>query len=128
MRGAGGSPAKTDRGIPEDISIERQHLPIDPHCGHSLHHTGKPRKTGGIGIDAPTHRLSRPSNARSTSRHHVPHRLLSPRVAILMDGLQPRMVDVCVDLGGANIGVPQHFLQRPNIGAAGQHVCGKTVP
>ena len=47
---------------------------------------------------------------------------------LLVHRLQPRRIDVGVDLRGGDAGVAEHFLHLPQIGAAGQHVRGETVP
>lgn len=54
--------------------------------------------------------------------------LLPAGVALFVDGLEPGMFDMGVDLSCANTGVPQQFLQCTNFGSIGQHMGGKTVP
>ena len=44
-----------------------------------------------------------------------------------MDGLQPLLIDVRVNLCRRNIGVPEHFLDDPQIGAVTQEMRRKTV-
>ena len=50
------------------------------------------------------------------------------RVALLVDGLQSAVFDMCIDLRGADTGVSQHFLEGSDIRTAGQQMRGKTVP
>jgi hypothetical protein len=45
-----------------------------------------------------------------------------------MDTPQTVIVDVCIDLGGFDIGVAEHLLKRPQVGSAGEQVGGETVP
>ena len=44
-----------------------------------------------------------------------------------VDLLQPRLINVCVDLRGRNAGVPEHLLYLPQVRAAGQHMRRETV-
>ena len=43
-------------------------------------------------------------------------------------GLQPRGIDVRIDLRRGDAGVAQHLLHLPQVGPAGKHVRGETVP
>ena len=44
-----------------------------------------------------------------------------------MDFLEPRVVDVRVDLRRRDAGVAEHFLHLPQVGAAGEQVRGEAV-
>lgn len=45
-----------------------------------------------------------------------------------MDGFQPLLIDVRVNLCRGNIGVAEHFLDNAQIGAIAEQVRRKTVP
>lgn len=45
-----------------------------------------------------------------------------------MHGLEPGVLDVGVDLRGGNIGVPQKFLNDPEVGTAAEEMSRKAVP
>ena len=47
---------------------------------------------------------------------------------LLMHRLQPRRIDMGVNLRGGDAGVAEHFLYLPQIRPAGEHVRGKTMP
>ena len=53
---------------------------------------------------------------------------LRSRVKLPMDGFQPLLVDVRVNLGRRNIGVAEHFLDDPQVGAVAEQMRRKTVP
>ena len=46
---------------------------------------------------------------------------------LFMDGFQTALFHMGVDLGGRNIGVPQHFLDDPQIGPVSQKMGGKRM-
>ena len=56
---------------------------------------------------------------------HPPSR---PRMKRLVDFFKPGVIHVRVDLRRGNARVTEHLLHLPQVGAAGQHVRGKTVP
>ena len=45
-----------------------------------------------------------------------------------MDGLEPLLVDMCVNLRSRNIGVAEHFLNDPQIGAIAKQVGREAMP
>jgi len=47
-----------------------------------------------------------------------------PRVRVEVDVLEPVGREVCVQLGGGDVGVAEHFLQRAKVAASGQQVRG----
>ena len=47
---------------------------------------------------------------------------------LFMDGFQTALFHVRVDLGRRNIGVPQHFLNDPQIGPVSQQMGRKRMP
>ena len=57
---------------------------------------------------------------RATPAPDGPRYLSRPRVKRVVDLLQPRVVDVRVDLRRGDAGVAEHFLHLPQVGAAGQ--------
>ena len=44
-----------------------------------------------------------------------------------MDGAEAVLVDVGVDLGGGDVGVAEHFLDDPEVGAVVEEVGGEAV-
>jgi hypothetical protein len=44
------------------------------------------------------------------------------------DGFQPVRLDMGIDLGRRYIGVPEHLLQRPEIGSPGKEMTGEGMP
>lgn len=48
-------------------------------------------------------------------------------VELFVDGAQVFMVDVGVDLGGADIGVAEHFLDAAQVSTSGKQVGAETV-
>ena len=44
-----------------------------------------------------------------------------------VDGFQPLLVYVCVDLSGRNISVPKHFLDDAQVCAIAEQMRGKTM-
>src|SRR5438876_8348521 len=50
-----------------------------------------------------------------------------PRVKPIVDGPQPRLEHVRVNLRGRKVRMPEHHLDRPQIGAAFEQVRGKRV-
>ena len=55
-------------------------------------------------------------------------RNLTARVKLAMDFLQPRVVNMRVQLRGGDTYVAEHFLDLPQVGAARQEMCRKAVP
>ena len=47
---------------------------------------------------------------------------------LAVDRLEPRRIDVRVDLRGGDARMAEHLLHLPQVGAAGQQVRGKAVP
>ena len=45
-----------------------------------------------------------------------------------MHSFKPLLIDMCIDLRSGNIGVAQHFLDDPQIGAVPEQMCRETVP
>ena len=45
-----------------------------------------------------------------------------------MDGLEPLLIDVRVNLRSRNIGVAEHFLNDAEVGAVAKQMCRETVP
>src|SRR5437660_12115498 len=54
--------------------------------------------------------------------------LLRARVKLPMHRLEPLLIDMRVDLRRRNIGVPEHFLNNPQIGTVAEEMRRKTVP
>ena len=54
--------------------------------------------------------------------------LLRPRMKLSMHGFKPLLVDMRIDLRGGNIGVAQHLLDDPQIGAVPEQMRRETVP
>src|SRR5215472_15599867 len=52
---------------------------------------------------------------------------LASRVAFVVDGPKPGAIDVRVDLRGGQIGVPEHLLNRPQVGAPFDEVRGERM-
>ena len=52
---------------------------------------------------------------------------LGQGVVLLDQGLQAFAQHMGIDLGGGDIGVPQHLLHRPEIGAVVQQVTGESL-
>jgi hypothetical protein len=48
-------------------------------------------------------------------------------VELAMDGFEPLLIDVGVDLGRGNIGVTEHFLDDAQIGAIAEEMGSETV-
>ena len=44
-----------------------------------------------------------------------------------VDGLQPLLIDMRVNLRGRNVGMPEHLLDDAQIGAVAEQVRGKTM-
>src|ERR1700679_3790042 len=58
----------------------------------------------------------------------VGRRVLSAaRRAAFVDGFQAAVFDVRIDLGRLHAGMAEHFLEGADLGASGQHVCGKAM-
>jgi hypothetical protein len=51
-----------------------------------------------------------------------------PWMKSIVDRAQPRFEDVRVDLRGRQIGVAEHHLNRAQVGATLEQVCGERVP
>ena len=54
--------------------------------------------------------------------------LSSPRMKLLVDLLQPRLLDVRINLRGRNAAVAQHLLNLPQVSPTRKQVRGETVP
>ena len=50
------------------------------------------------------------------------------RMELSMDGFEPILIDVRVNLGRGNIGVTQHFLDDAQVGAVTEKMRSETVP
>ena len=50
------------------------------------------------------------------------------RVKLSMDGFQTLLIDVGVNLGCGNVGMPKQLLNDPQIGPIPKQVRGKTMP
>ena len=48
-------------------------------------------------------------------------------VKLIVDLLQPRMLDVSIDLRGLNVGVSKHLLDLPQVRSTGQQVRRETM-
>ena len=55
-------------------------------------------------------------------------RLFASRVELRNLILEESVVKVCVNLSRGDLGVPEHFLNRPQIGTTLNQVGGETVP
>jgi hypothetical protein len=53
---------------------------------------------------------------------------LSPRVVLQVHSLQARLIHVRIDLGGGNIGMPEHFLDNAQVGSIAQQMRGERMP
>ena len=54
--------------------------------------------------------------------------LLSPGMEAVMNGIQPLLFQMRINLGGGNIGMPQHFLNDAEVGAVLQQMRGEGMP
>ena len=50
------------------------------------------------------------------------HENLAAGVKFFVDSLEAVLIDLCIDLCGGDIGMPQHHLHRPEIGAMNQEM------
>lgn len=48
-------------------------------------------------------------------------------MVLLVDLAETGLVDVCVELGGGDVGVAEEFLDDAEVGAAVEEMCGKGV-
>src|ERR1043166_409758 len=53
---------------------------------------------------------------------------LRPRMKLPVHSLKPLLIDMRVHLGRGNIGMPQHFLNNPQISAVPEQMRSETVP
>ena len=68
-----------------------------------------------------------PPPKAAPSGRTVERRALSPRVELLVHGVEAALVDVGVDLGGGDVGVAEEFLDDAEVGAAAEQVGGEAV-
>jgi hypothetical protein len=52
---------------------------------------------------------------------------LSPGVEFFVDAFQPGIIDMSINLGGGDIGMAEHHLHRPEIGAVAEEMAGEGV-
>src|SRR5574341_784578 len=78
-------------------------------------------------LHVPSHRAQQAAPLRTSHRAQQAAPLLSPWVVSIVDSFQVCPGDMGVDLSRRDIGVPQHHLDRSEIGAALEEVGGKRV-
>ena len=139
---AGGPGTASDQEIELDCRL-RPALRLRHAGHHGDHRLHRERRAATNSSNASNSRRRRSSRSREPgaesnrvwSISHLPSSVLPalpahsrPRMKRVMHLLEPRVIDVRVDLRRRDAGVTEHFLHLPQVGPAGQQVRRKAVP
>lgn len=72
--------------------------------------------------------LDQTQTERVSGIQNLAWRSLRPRVKLPMHSFKPLLIDMRIDLRRGNVGVAQHLLDDPQIGAVPEQVRCETVP
>src|ERR1700745_3560175 len=72
--------------------------------------------------------LDQTQTDRASGMENAAPLLLGPGMKLSMHSFQFLLINMCIDLSGRNIGVPEHFLDDPKIGAVPQQMRREAVP
>jgi hypothetical protein len=79
-------------------------------------------------LDTRCSMLDQPQTDRVFRIENLASLLLRPWMKLPMNSFEPLLIDMRVDLRGRNIGVAEHLLNNPQIGAVSEQVRRETMP
>src|SRR6266436_1114572 len=79
-------------------------------------------------LDTRCSMLDQPQTDRVSRIENLESFLLRPGMKLPMNSFEPLLIDMRVDLRGRNIGVAEHLLNNPQIGAVPEQMRRETMP